>query len=52
MSNILSPEFKYTDSAHTDIRVLFERVRKELEEKAAREEEIKEMAKFQKREGK
>ncbi len=38
MSNILSPEFKYVDSAHTDIRVLFERVRKELEEQ--RKEEL------------
>lgn len=28
---LLDPKFKYVDSTHTDIRVTFDRVRKELE---------------------
>lgn len=36
MSNILSPQFKYTPAAATDIRKTFARIRRELKE---REEE-------------
>lgn len=38
--SVLSPEFKYTDSASTDLRATFARVREEAARKAAAEQAI------------
>ena len=34
MKSILDPSFRYTSSAHTDVRKTFARVRRELRDKA------------------
>lgn len=38
---ILDPTFEYVDAANTDIRVRFERIRKELADDAARLAELR-----------